>query len=310
MPPVSISSKATPVPLGRQPLAVAGHPRLGRGHRLGAADQAVDQGALADVGEADDGDQRAHRRAHARPRARFGQSRGDDPADDLFQAHRRCVELDRVLGGAQGAVLALGVAGVAAALGVEHRFEVLAGLRRAAARPLLVGGGEEDLERRLGADHGADVAPLGDVVGGGDQLALALDHRLAHAGVDGDPGGGGGHLRVADRGADVAPAEQHPAAVEVDLEPGGQFVQRRAVVEVGAGLERGQRHAAVHRPGVEVGEAELGGDRASDGGLAGPGGTVDGDDHQLRVWMRKLRTIPAAAQPPPSSEPRSPSKPG
>ena len=136
----------------------------------------------------------------------------DDAADDLFQAEAGGVELDRVVGGAQGAVLALGVAGVAAALGVEHGLEVLAGLGRAAARPLLVGGGEEDLQRRLGADHGADVAALGDVVAGGDQLALAGDHRLPHLRVDGDAGGGGGDAGLADRGADVAPAEQRPGA--------------------------------------------------------------------------------------------------
>ena len=47
-----------PVPLGGEPLAVAGDPRLGRGHRLAPADQPVDQRALADVGEADDGDGR------------------------------------------------------------------------------------------------------------------------------------------------------------------------------------------------------------------------------------------------------------
>ena len=38
---------------------------------------------------------------------------GDDAADDLFEAEAGGVELDRVGGGAQGAVLALGVAGVA-----------------------------------------------------------------------------------------------------------------------------------------------------------------------------------------------------
>ena len=48
------------------------------------------------------------------------------------------VELDRVLGGAQGAVLAGLVALVAEALGREHRGHVLPGLGRAAARPLLV----------------------------------------------------------------------------------------------------------------------------------------------------------------------------
>ena len=85
MPPVSISSKATPFHSQREPLAVAGDAGLGRGHGLAAADQAVDQGALADVGEADDGDG-GQRGSSRRPRSR---ARRDDSADDLFQAERR-----------------------------------------------------------------------------------------------------------------------------------------------------------------------------------------------------------------------------
>ena len=163
MPPVSISSKATPFHSQREPLAVAGDPGLGRGHGLAAADQAVDQGALADVGEADDGDGR--QAAHRAGPCSAGEARRPS-ADDLFQARAPVVSSSTAsVGGAQGAVLALGVAGVAAALGVEDGLEVLAGLGGAAAGALLVGGGEEDLQRRVGADHGADVAALGDVVG-------------------------------------------------------------------------------------------------------------------------------------------------
>ena len=97
-------------------------------------------------------------------------------------------------------MLARRVARVALALGGQHAARVLAGLGGAAAGALLVGGGEEDLQRRVGADHGADVAALGDVAAGGDQLALAGDHRLAHPGMDGDAGGGVGHPGLADRG--------------------------------------------------------------------------------------------------------------
>ena len=53
---------------------------------------------------------------------------------------------------------------VALALRGEHRRDGLAGLRRAPPGPLRVAGDQEDLERRVGADHGADVAALGDVV--------------------------------------------------------------------------------------------------------------------------------------------------
>ena len=118
-----------PVPLAGEPLAVAGDAGLGRGDRLAAADQAVDQGALADVGEADDGDG-GQAGAHARPRSR---ARPTTRPTTSSRPRPGGVELDRVVGGAQGAVLALGVAGVAAALGVEDRLDVLAGLGRAAA---------------------------------------------------------------------------------------------------------------------------------------------------------------------------------
>ena len=165
MPPVSISSKATPFhSVARRlrsrvtPGSAAVTASLPPTRRLTRVLlPTLGKPTTATVGS----------RAHASARSR---GQGDDPADDLFEAEAGGVELDRVLGGAQGAVLALGVAGVAAALGVEHRLEVLAGLGRAAAGALLVGGGEEDLQRRLGADHGADVAALGDVVAGGDQL--------------------------------------------------------------------------------------------------------------------------------------------
>ena len=196
IPPVSIRSKRTPFHSVAEPLAVAGDAGLGRGDRLGAADQPVDQGALADVGEADDGDRGAHR---LRGRESSLAREADHAADDFFEREARGVELDRVLGGAQGAVLTLGVAGVAAPLGGEDRGGVLPGLGGAALRPLLVGGGEEDLQRRVGADHGADVAALGDVVTGRDQLPLAGDHRLAHRRMHGDPRGVRGHLGPADR---------------------------------------------------------------------------------------------------------------
>ena len=71
-----------------------------------------------------------------------------------------------------------------------------------------------------------------------------------------------------------------PAPVEADLQP--RAPARRAPRRRRGrrrASQRGQRHAAVHRPGVEVGEAELGRDGAGDGGLAGPGGAVDRDDH-------------------------------
>ncbi len=120
------------VPLAAHPLAVAGDAGLGVGDRLAPAGEAVDQGALADVGEADDGDGR--QAAHARPRSR---ARATTRATTSSMREAGGVDLDRVLGAPQGAVLAVLVARVALALGLEHRRLVLAGLRRAAAGALL-----------------------------------------------------------------------------------------------------------------------------------------------------------------------------
>ena len=116
--------------------------------------------------------------------------------------------------------------------------DVLAGLGGAAAGALLVGGGEEDLQRGVGADDGADVTALGDVVGGRDQLLLARHHRLAHRRVDGDAGGVGADLGGADRVAGVVPVEQHAAPVEGDVEARGERPQGVAVVGVDAGFLR------------------------------------------------------------------------
>ena len=79
-PPVSTSGELPAGPLGVQRLAVPGDARLLLDDRLAAADDAVDQGGLADVGAADDGDDGAvtdvahrserGRRRHAAQRAR------------------------------------------------------------------------------------------------------------------------------------------------------------------------------------------------------------------------------------------------
>ena len=111
--------------------------------------------------------------------------------------------------------------------------------------------------------------------------------------MDGDARGGLGHPRLADRGADVAAIELDPLAVELDPQRSGQRAHRLRIVEVGPALDPGQRHAAVHRPRVEVGEAERRGDGTGDSGLAGPGGTVDRDDHGAAAYARPGQRVGA-----------------
>ena len=82
--------------------------------------------------------------------------------------------------------LARGVALVAQRLLDEHRLHVGAELRRAPACALARIGREEDLQRSVGSDDGADVASLRDPIAALDQLALLGHERLAYAGVGGD----------------------------------------------------------------------------------------------------------------------------
>ena len=94
-----------------------------------------------------------------------------------------------------------------------------------------------------------------------------------------DPRGGLGHLGGADRVADVLAVQVHAGPSSRRSKSAAAERQRGAVVEVDAGPQGGQRHAAVHRPRVEVGEVERGGDRARDGALPRPRGAVDSDHH-------------------------------
>ena len=100
----------------------------------------------------------------------------------------------------------------------------------------------------------------------GDERALLVEQGGAHGGVGRPPRGLLGDLGRADRLADVLAVEQHAVALEAD-------------VQVARIARARQRHGAVERPGVQVGEAERPRDGAGDGRLAGPRGTVDGDEH-------------------------------
>ncbi len=82
--------------------------------------------------------------------------------------------------------------------------------------------------------------------------------------MDGDPRGGGGHLRRPNRRRDVLVADRHLAGRDPQVEPPGQRRHRVPVVRVDLGPDRGQRDAPVHRPGVQVGEAEALGERPGD----------------------------------------------
>ena len=144
-----------------------------------------------------------------------------DLSHDFLDAEPAGVEHDCVGGRLQRAVRARGVALVAHGLLGEHGLEVGTELDGAPARALARVGGEEHLQLGVGRDDGADVAPLGDPVAVGDQLALLGDERLAHGGVGGNDGGClVRHRALRMALADVAAVEQHHAATPPCAAPG------------------------------------------------------------------------------------------
>ena len=82
-------------------------------------------------------------------------------------------------------MLALRVAAVAIGEVREDLLDGPAALGGASAGAFLVIRNEEHLQGRVGADDGADVPALRHVGPPGDQVALAHDHGLPHAGMNG-----------------------------------------------------------------------------------------------------------------------------
>src|SRR5690606_14677191 len=124
-------------------------------------------------------------------------------------------------------------------------------------------------------------------------LALTAHHFGTNGRVRGDDADGPGDLRTTDLDRRVDAVD--PGAIRGDLEvevpddlgdPGG-------LGGVDPPAQRGEGHAAIHRPRVEVLEPEPLGEQPRHGGLARPGGAVDGD-HSHR-W-RTLAAVVASGQ--------------
>ena len=171
-------------------------------------------------------------------------------------------------------------------LGRERLSIVLVTLQHAAAGALARVGGQEDLDLRVREHDGSNVATLGDdiaVLGG---AALVDEHGGAHARVGRDLGHVGVDLRGANGSRGVLAVNGQArvlagAVGKADLDLLGEGVDGRLVVQVDAAVERGEGDGAVHSARVEFVKAQLAGDLLGDGGLAGSGGAVDGDDHAM-----------------------------
>ena len=126
---------------------------------------------------------------------------------------------------------------------------------------------------------GNDIAVLGGA-------ALVDEHGGAYARVGRDLGDVGVHLRGADRSRGILAVDGQArvlagAVGKADFDLLGEGVDRRLVVQVDAAVERSEGYGAIHGTRVELVKAQLAGDLLGDGGLAGTGGAVDGDDHAM-----------------------------
>ena len=154
----------------------------------------------------------------------------------------------------------------------------------AAGEPGLLAGGDEQADVRVGCDDGGDVAALGHDAGaagegagppgglGADELSLEPGELGADLEVGGDPGDDGGDVGVADGGGDVL-AVAHDAGrlgVHAHSEGHGLDCARHGarVIKVHALVLAPPGGRPVHGAGVEIGQAEPGGDAPGDGGLA------------------------------------------
>ena len=206
-----------------------------------------------------------------------------DPGDDLVDGEVGRVDLDRVLGRPHVDRVPL----VAEAqVGGERVGADPRPLRRAPGGADALVRDEVDLDLSLRRDDRADVAALDHDVALRPERALALSHHLAHVVVAGDDRDELVDVRLADRGGDVAAVDEDAALlVEPDRVLGRERGELAGEVERDAAAPRQPRQRAVHRPGVEVAEAEPLGEKPCDRALAGPCGPVDGDDHQVVVAL-------------------------
>ena len=207
--------------------------------------------------------------------------RGDevfDQRDHLVDLELARVDLDRVLGRAHvdGVLLVAQPQVGRERVGADPRP-----LGRSACCPDPRVGEKVNLYLSLRCDNGADVTSLDDDVADLAKGALPLAHHLAHLVMASDHRHELVDVGLADRGGDVAPADEHPPRlVEGDRVLDRELGELVGEIEREATAAREPGERAVHRPRVEVAEAQPLGEQPCDRALTGPCGPIDGDDHE------------------------------
>ena len=202
----------------------------------------------------------------------------DDRVDDVVDRDAGGVDDDGAAVGAQRAVEAAHVPTVAFGDRGGDVLDVAADLAHSAGGALLRRCGDEQLEGGIGEHDRADIAAFDDaaavVVG---PCSLAGTQLGTHARVGCDGTDDGGHLAPADLGRDVLAIDEHTFVGHAQVDRAGELGHSLLVGDGDSAAQGRTAHRPVHRPGVEVLQAEAGGERSANRALAGPGGAVDGD---------------------------------
>ena len=237
------------------------------GDDLCPAGQPVDEGGLADVRPAHDGDDHG---------PWVGSALAEVVLDD-----RQCSGQDRIFGepGRVDDVRTLARRErVRASVQLVPTGDLAAPLALSAPRPFSPGRGEEDLDVRLGEHHRADVATLHDGAVG-SKRALLRAQDLADRRVGRDLRHDGLDLRGPELLGGLRPVDRQLATL-AEREPklAGKAGETVCVRRVDPPLERQEGNGPVHDPGVHVWEVERLRERQRQGALPGPGRTVDRND--------------------------------
>ena len=130
----------------------------------------------------------------------------------------------------------------------------------APARPYLGIGGEVDLHVRVRAHDAADVTAVGDPLAVGEHRTLQRNDLAAHGAVRGDLRDHARHAQLPHRVAHVASIEHHtlPGRARPGVRSVGADERASAASSSGStpSSKRQQRQSAIHRPGVQVADAD------------------------------------------------------
>ena len=146
---------------------------------------------------------------------------------------------------------------------------------------------QKDLDVGLREHHGADVAAFHHHAGPLADLPLLRHHGAPHARNHGDLGGAVGNFGRADGVRDVLAVERDLSGGKLDLRRDRKLLHAMHVGGIDALAHRPQRHRAVHRAGIDVGESEARGQPFGDGALARARRPVDRDHYALLCVFRQ-----------------------